>query len=557
VRRKLSAARPLLPLPEADHVRRGHVIANKDLPTPGILPRYRAMRKQKLMIIYCLESVTVVTLPGFTTLCFRNEAESRYFKIFKESAAPELSGYFDTNVWTRTILQVCHAEPFALHAVIAIGALHTAISTAQNHSPLHPSIRRKQGEVHHAFALQQYATALHFMRQLPLQEKSEPSFRRTLISCLLTTCFENYVGNSDSALVSAQHGINILVELERAIYPKFSPRHTHLSYFLHTLSADDLDLFSTFVRLETVVILFRHMIVAPDPAATSTPGLTLGSDGSPDSLRFLDMPEVFESLTQAQFCWVLSIKRVFQWQGACMESGFSCVEGAEAEKQQQRQQELIRLGALMYAEARERWLRAFQPLFDRSRKRKGSKEFCGASLLMIQFLSLGILTSTEGRQSELCWDVCLPDHIALVDLAAELLESIASPASKHSRTEKRHAVFIFDDGLLARLNQVATRCRNSEVRRRALSLLQKHPRREGLWDSEMAAKVSAWVIEKEEAAMVNGYVPETARLRIESMRLSLADRRVMFSYSKLMVIGEERIVLPEVQLRWYGDSYFR
>jgi intergrase/recombinase len=92
-----------------------------------------------------------------------------------------------------------------------------------------------------------------------------------------------------------------------------------------------------------------------------------------------------------------------------------------------------------------------------------------------------------------------------------------------------HAVFIFDDGLLARLNQVATRCRNNGVRRRALRLLQKHPRREGLWDSEMAAKVSAWVIEKEEAAMVNGYVPETARLRIESMRLSLAERRVMFS----------------------------
>ena len=46
-----------------------------------------------------------------------------YFKVFQDRAALELSGYFDTDFWGRTMLQICHKEEFARHAVIALGAL--------------------------------------------------------------------------------------------------------------------------------------------------------------------------------------------------------------------------------------------------------------------------------------------------------------------------------------------------------------------------------------------------------------------------------------------------
>ena len=53
---------------------------------------------------------------------FQND-EASYFVTFRDRKSRELSGYFESDVWKRLILQVCHAEPFASHCAVAIGAL--------------------------------------------------------------------------------------------------------------------------------------------------------------------------------------------------------------------------------------------------------------------------------------------------------------------------------------------------------------------------------------------------------------------------------------------------
>jgi hypothetical protein len=54
---------------------------------------------------------------------FRNEQERQYFKIFSNETADQLSGYFETELWNRLVLQACESSSSIRHAVIAIGTL--------------------------------------------------------------------------------------------------------------------------------------------------------------------------------------------------------------------------------------------------------------------------------------------------------------------------------------------------------------------------------------------------------------------------------------------------
>jgi hypothetical protein len=399
--------------------------------------------------------------------------------------------------------------------------------------------RRKYGESHYKFALQQYGKALRLMRELP--PGTDSLFRNTLISCLLTTCFENYIGNQDAAIAQAQAGMNVLIQAERA---SSASKNIDLSYHLRALSIEENDLFSTFARLEAFVIMFHGMY-------SQVPYNLLRPLGPDDSASFRDMPAVFETMREARLCWDLSIKRALQWRDAYIHhsnsSAFDFGENIVADgiRKMDGFSKRLETELQLYVLAKEQWLHAFQPLFNRSRNNRGSKEFLGASILMIQYIASSHSTSLQGHKYEARCDAFLQDHITIVDLARDSLENFPSAESSPKR-----AVFLFDDSLVAGLFHVATRCRERDVRRRAIQLLQRHPRREGLWDSEMAVKVSTWVMNQEEEGMINGYVPETARLRIVNTELRLSERKAIIRCSKLVEGCEERVELPEVTLTW-------
>jgi hypothetical protein len=93
--------------------------------------------------------------PGFQT-----NAEYNYFEYFRHNTAKDLSGYFDTGIWNRLILQICHTELFARHAVIAIGARTKSVSVSA--ASICENIKTGEGSArhHYEFALQQYAKAI-------------------------------------------------------------------------------------------------------------------------------------------------------------------------------------------------------------------------------------------------------------------------------------------------------------------------------------------------------------------------------------------------------------
>lgn len=308
--------------------------------------------------------------------------------MFEQSTAPQLSGFFDTEVWTRYILQVCNQEPFACHAVIAIGALNLAMGTCQikqNHAEpdsmfLLLKAKIKYGEPHYSFAVRQYGKALTLMRGL--SQKTHDSFQNILLSVLLTTCFENFIGNQNSALIQAQVGLKILTDKEKSLS---RVRKIDSSYYLRTLSTEENELFSTFARLETMSILFQdkcHQKPRQDPHHLATG----------ESTPFRDFPAVFRTIREARFCWDVVLKRAWEWRNSYLQhhnSRLSNLDSGEydipdANRNDDKSAKQLPLKAELFTFSKEQWLRAFTPLFDKARKDKGNKAFEGTSILMIQ-----------------------------------------------------------------------------------------------------------------------------------------------------------------------------
>ena len=57
---------------------------------------------------------------------------------------------------------------------------------------------------------------------------------------------------------------------------------------------------------------------------------------------------------------------------------------------------------------------------------------------------------------------------------------------------------------------------------------------EGWFDAQVATKISAWIINKEEEGMVNGHIPDTARLRLFKHNTEPEKREVGLYCSKLV-----------------------
>lgn len=67
-------------------------------------------------------------------------------------------------------------------------------------------------------------------------------------------------------------------------------------------------------------------------------------------------------------------------------------------------------------------------------------------------------------------------------------------------TDARHIKpsFSADLGIVPPLYVVATKCRDPVLRRQAIRLLRSSARREGMWDSELTARIAMWIAEVEE-----------------------------------------------------------
>ena len=167
----------------------------------------------------------------------------------------------------------------------------------------------------------------------------------------------------------------------------------------------------------------------------------------------------------------------------------------------------------------------------------------GVAMLKIQ-QEIGFLSLQLGRtyfDDQTLWDQFLPLFNQIVSLAAEILD--------FGSKSRRYPTFSLDMGVVGPLYEVASRCRDPVIRRKAISLMKSRCMQEGVWNSILTAKVAERLVEIEEDGLDEVKschdVPDWARLSFVAPVFDPAGRRAVVKFMRIG--GSHGIVRPMVE----------
>ena len=113
-----------------------------------------------------------------------NDTERRCFHFFRIRTVPQLSGYFTSDFWDRSVPLSTYNEPAIRHAVIALASLHERYENGD------ASILSSNEDVSEGgFALQQYNQAIRHLIK-PVISRGKQAVDVSLLACILFACFE-------------------------------------------------------------------------------------------------------------------------------------------------------------------------------------------------------------------------------------------------------------------------------------------------------------------------------------------------------------------------------
>lgn len=165
--------------------------------------------------------------------------EQRSLDYFRTRTVPELAHSFNSELWSRFILQTAQHEPAIRHAITAVGSLHEHFESADDAHVTNSD-----------FGFQQYIKAIQCVVKGPAPFAAQ-SANVALISCILFTAFESLQGHYRSALTHTNSGLKVLAEREA------SGELQHASYIPKEL------LKPLFTRFDTQVLEIGDVVFRP------------------------------------------------------------------------------------------------------------------------------------------------------------------------------------------------------------------------------------------------------------------------------------------------------
>jgi len=350
------------------------------------------------------------------------------------------------------VLQACHVNTSLRDAAIAL-------------SLLRESFMKGPGRLHDNanLALRQYTKALEGTRKS--LEDHVPTLIVTLISCVLFTCFEILRGQLASAVMHLRNGLNIL---------RSSDVHIAASSMANKAAIEN-DILSVFTRLGFQVNYFI------------------------DRTHHVNQTEVvcqLQSLSTSRLARVSTLEEAQAALYACLngtmfsdhaEDPITNPEASGAEYHRTRCAQLILHGesSARFAEGRDRaisdleeWHLTFKDFLQGRQGAFNNKESKVSTLLQLHHL-VAVLMLTTGCGS--------PEEN--IDSSSAICKF--GQIIKWSKFLAAGPVPLLtpDVGIIAPLFFVATKCADSALRLEAIEILASRPRREGMWDAEVAIKI--------------------------------------------------------------------
>jgi hypothetical protein len=504
-------------------------------------------------------SPTVRQPAGYTF----NPQEGQYFQVFRTHTANELSGFFDSEFWTRSVLQESHSEASIRHAVVALGALYKTLEKVAESPPGSPESNYSGDTApnHYNFALQQYGKALTRLRE-SLQNNEPRSQRTMLMSIVLFTCFQSFIGDHKAAIFQIQSGLRVLEDRRHdssqpLIRPKDDIVEDELVQMFTRLAVQAKSYDMAFHFPEPYVIQLSPKRNPASPQSPSSP-----SDAASNASEDAHIPEAFETSPEARSALDALCERIMRFQEAV--SSYYSGPNKILPKS-------MRFAGKGFQDQLQQWGVAFDPLLQ-SRRHAGVSmtERAGIDVLKMLQLMTTILFMMGFSTSEMDFDNFTAYFREIVELAKEVVvdEELSLAAARcgnlnnchHKQRQKARAnsdflgignpsqmghkeehlfshikaSFALDLGIVPPLFVVATKCRDRKLRREAVRLLLSSPRREGMWDSILCGKVGEWIMEVEEEGMrhfeiwdpvgANEMVKEDRRVMVKEISFDLQSR---------------------------------
>jgi hypothetical protein len=132
-----------------------------------------------------------------------DDRERGYFHSFFKDVSPQYQDY--AAFWDYALKE--SKTSFSIrHGIVALGALS---KSAKQSNSAHYRVDLTQG-AHREFALGQYQEALQGLRESIPAIKNFDSVRTTLVSCLILSCFDNFLGNGGFSLQHITCARNVL-----------------------------------------------------------------------------------------------------------------------------------------------------------------------------------------------------------------------------------------------------------------------------------------------------------------------------------------------------------
>ncbi|KAK3645410.1 hypothetical protein LTR56_009137 [Elasticomyces elasticus] len=406
---------------------------------------------------------------------FSNVTEKRYFQFFRLQTTHNSNALIGSSrFWDRVVLQLAHREPSIKHAVLALSALHQCLDLCDD-DPAKAA--------HLNFAERQHLKALEATKTL-VASTTEEDIDRVLAACVVFICYEGIRGDYAASSTHIDSG--------RAIVKAHSTRLRQ-----GTRRNDLLEIQQALARYDLAALTFQD-----------TSAIPVSVDEYYLDHPLFEVPSEFHSFSEAhalytdlaRFIWIADIPAMVR------------VSGELAWDVKTYRMEMSKLTHQM-----DLWLERFNEWLQRNQD--ASQDLSIAMLMLMHAAGTAAIRAGEfGEESR--WDAVQPLFAEVIGFAEQVVEGLGQ--------DGRCSSFSTEQGYVASTFFAATRCRDPTIRRRAIKVLRKLPRQEGIWESTGAAAIAQrWMeIEEEDlpAVACASDVPEGKRVFMVQTSIDI-DRR--------------------------------
>jgi hypothetical protein len=435
-------------------------------------------------------------LPTPPTHAFQSTEEFCSFMFYCNETALQFSGIFEVPFWNRLILQATQDQPFIRHAIVTIGVLahtlRTSVPVRDSEEYVNFSADQAFRE-HYEIILRHYTRFLEGARQAPTF--GIQGTRTALIVCLLINCIENLQWRQVPAQHQVKTGIGLLEEWMKTTG---NPRVLPVSSPKPSVIEDEIVEQLRMLELEGSVLSGPNSKEYQDRVRR-------------EGREYLKlMPPVFTDVREARKYLELIMRITQYFIGISpMESELQTPDSPEMKQthsytMSEGSQGLLPFDKEVYASENRRWALAFEPLYRNTRPE--DPDFMSVTVLKMRSNTLTIVLAGEGCESEMVYDIFLPEFQEIIALATKFFQ--------HPSVDKYLPDGAWNPsnlGIIFPLHITAIKCRNRKLRRDAIAMMQSKCWRETVMWSWKTGDLDMWLVTVEEQGISTEEIPEWAR----------------------------------------------